>query len=89
MKKQKGINLSETVLSEEDKKKVQELGKPKSEPEKKKKEENKKEPYVITLFKMKDKPNWRMSSENPFLQPEKMTEMKIIKIDRVTGEIIN
>jgi len=101
----KGINLSATILSEEDKKKVEELAKPKPEltPEQKaerkaaKKERKEqraqtnaisKEPYLITLFKMENKPNWRISTENPFPKPERLTELKIIKIDRATGEII-
>ena len=101
MKKNKGINLSNMVLSEEDKKKAEELGKPKPEltPEQKaeRKEKKKqrqdnnaisKEPYLITLFKMKDKLTWRMTMENPFPKIENMTEMKIIKIDRITGEIL-
>ena len=106
-KMKKGINLSDTILSEEDKKKAEELAKPTPEltPEEKaerkaaKKEKKKqnaeknstaKEPYIITLFKIENKPGWRMTAEREatFIKPPNMTEIKTIKIDRTTGEII-
>jgi hypothetical protein len=98
--KNKGINLSAMVLSEEDKKKAEELAKPKPEltpeqreerKEAKKERRNKnivlKKNYKVVMFKLKGHQTWRISMDSGMMGVKNITEQKIIEIDVITGEV--